>query len=314
MRTIGIAVLALTAAWPVWAPVRAAPLAGSAVCSSPQTPPARRLRACSEAMEHARDALERAQILLFRGSAWLDQGALDAAIADFDSSIALNERHAVAYNARGVAYFRIGKLDAAVSDYRAALAIDATYAAAYFNRANALLAQGELELAERDHGAVIELRPDFARGFAGRGRVRYFQARYWPSYRDLQRAVELDPHDGYSLLWAHLALHRLKTEPPEALPLPKAADNAEGWPLILLALLRKETDFAEVLKIANGAAPADRRVRLGEAHYYAGEGADIAGDREAALRHYRNALELGQPGRLEYIAATLALQDEPAKP
>lgn len=64
--------------------------------------------------------------------------------------------------------------------------------------------------------------------------------------------------------------------------------EAEAWPGPLLLFVRGEIDEAMLARlIALAADPADRRERLAEALYYAGEAAFARGQPELALRHFR---------------------------
>ena len=280
----------------------------AALCRSALTPPSVRLRACTAEFERRPDGAARAEILINRGSARLDRGEADLALVDFSAAIALDADNALAFNARGIAHHRSGNFRSAVRDYEAALKRDIDYAAAFHNRARAWLALAELERAERDFSAVIELRPDSARGFAGRGRVRYLRQDYWMAYRDLLRALEIDADDGYSLLWSRLTLRRLDAEAVRAKRLPLVSAAMETWPRLLISMVLGEEELATALDAARASDQAQRKVRECEARYYAGQMAELERRPGQAAEHYREALEVGDPGSLEYSAAALALR------
>ncbi len=51
-----------------------------------------------------------------RGDAYRNKGQYDRAIADFDTAIELDPKHAIAYSNRGIAYKKLGEIDKAMSD------------------------------------------------------------------------------------------------------------------------------------------------------------------------------------------------------
>jgi len=77
------------------------------------------------------------------GTALLDKGLYDQAIAHNERSIALRPDYAPGYNNLGAALRAAGRLDDAVARYKQALAIKPDFASASYNLANALLEQGK---------------------------------------------------------------------------------------------------------------------------------------------------------------------------
>jgi len=77
------------------------------------------------------------------GTALLEKGLSDQAIAHHERAIALRPDYAPAYNNLGAALRAAGRLDDAVARYQQALAIKPDFASASYNLANALLEQGK---------------------------------------------------------------------------------------------------------------------------------------------------------------------------
>jgi len=77
------------------------------------------------------------------GTALLEKGLYDQAIAHNERSIVLRPDYAPGYNNLGAALRAAGRLDDAVARYQQALAIKPDFASASYNLANALLEQGK---------------------------------------------------------------------------------------------------------------------------------------------------------------------------
>ena len=77
------------------------------------------------------------------GTAFLEKGQYDQAIAHHERAIALRPDYAPAYNNLGAVLRAAGRLDDAVARYQQALAIRPDFASASYNLANALLEQGK---------------------------------------------------------------------------------------------------------------------------------------------------------------------------
>ena len=58
----------------------------------------------------------------------------ERALADYNTSIALDPNHTFAYNNRGNVRFTLGDIDGSIADYTAAIRLNADYAIAYTNR------------------------------------------------------------------------------------------------------------------------------------------------------------------------------------
>lgn len=106
--------------------------------------------------------------------------------------LAADGRRADLYVERGQAHFLVHDFDAAIADYDRALKIDDGLDAAYFGRGMALGRRGDVADGIADLTTYIKRNPDSSRAFTKRG-VRYIwlgdEAR---AEADLTRAVELD--------------------------------------------------------------------------------------------------------------------------
>lgn len=100
------------------------------------------------------------RLLLHRGNAHAEAGALGKAIADYDSAITHNPRAPGAHYAKGVALTELGNEVDAIRCYDRAIEIKADYQAALLNRAWLLRKAGNWAQALKDYDRLIQLQPE----------------------------------------------------------------------------------------------------------------------------------------------------------
>ena len=86
-------------------------------------------------------------------------GALDAALAEFDEVIRINPNSAKAYDRRAGLYLKRGEIDKAIADYDELIRLDPKAASNYQARARLLLDKGEFDRAAADLSNAISLSP-----------------------------------------------------------------------------------------------------------------------------------------------------------
>jgi tetratricopeptide (TPR) repeat protein len=121
------------------------------------------LASCTRALRYPR--LSRSgevQILINRGIVHLRRRESEAALADFDTVIARNPRHAEAHLNRGAALVQMNQPGPAVVSITEALSlgVDEPHKA-YYNRGAAREALGDLRGAYEDYSTALEIRPDW---------------------------------------------------------------------------------------------------------------------------------------------------------
>jgi tetratricopeptide (TPR) repeat protein len=97
-----------------------------------------------------------------RGTAWLDKGELDEAIADFTQAIRLDPESPEPYSERGVAWYLKGEYDKATADCSEAIRLNPKDEMAYGNRGLTWCCKGEYGKATADYNEVIRLDPNNA--------------------------------------------------------------------------------------------------------------------------------------------------------
>jgi tetratricopeptide (TPR) repeat protein len=133
------------------------------------------------------------------GTALLDQGNYDQAIADFDTAIQLDPNDVAAYVHRGIAYYWKSDPVRANADFDKAIQTrphaddpmdDYYHGMAYYNEARYDPAISDLDKA-------IQLRPDFADAYLFRGRAYYIKSQYDNAMADFDKYIELLPDEPY---------------------------------------------------------------------------------------------------------------------
>ena len=117
----------------------------------------------------------------------------DKAIADYNKTIALNDKFAWPYHNRAVALGRLGRWDEAIVDYGRAVELDQRYADAYNGRAWAYCQIKNFDAALVDANRALELKPNEANYFDTRATAYAGLGRYEDALADYERAIKILP-------------------------------------------------------------------------------------------------------------------------
>jgi tetratricopeptide (TPR) repeat protein len=153
----------------------------------------RSIPACTLLIDRG-DALpgKRAELLLFRGTAYLINGDNDQAIKDLDESIRLHPRDADAFLSRGDAYYSKGDYQRALAEYDEASWIEPDHLGAYFARGDVYRKLGQAERGEGDAMFDRELA-------AGSAVTRRRDQKYWQQvaerFKLLDEAIRQNPSE-----------------------------------------------------------------------------------------------------------------------
>ena len=141
-----------------------------------------------------------------RSTAWIRKGDYDRAIADAARAISVNPKYAFAYNNRGFAYHQLRRYDAAIGDFDEAIRLDQKTPNYYSNRGNSLQEKGDIDRALADHDRAIELNPKLAPLYSNRGGAWREKGNLDRALADYDYAIKIDPklphpYVGRGLIW-----------------------------------------------------------------------------------------------------------------
>jgi tetratricopeptide (TPR) repeat protein len=143
--------------------------------------------------ERANGEQQRAEALVSRASAQLEEGQFDRALEDYKLAIALNPHSAAAYDGRGTTYRKRGEFERAILDYNHAIELCPACAQVYVNRGLAYYSTRRLDRAILDFDRAIQIQPDLVSAYESRATALSEIGEYRRAIIDLNRAAELNP-------------------------------------------------------------------------------------------------------------------------
>ncbi len=146
-----------------------------------------------------------------RGTLLLNMQRWHDAIEDFSQSLMLQPRQPNAWTNRGNAYRQLGQNGQAIADYNEALAQNPGMNIARNNRGVAYLNLGNFDAALADFNQVIADDPAYINAYINRAAVNINQAvrRYAPAVEDYDRVLAMDPGNVQALYFRGVALRHL---------------------------------------------------------------------------------------------------------
>lgn len=229
-----------------------------------------------------------------------------SAIKEMDRVVEADPERADALKRRGDYKDWSGQYDAAIADYGAAFEKSndpkflAERGAAYANKRDVPHALADLERA-------IAEAPDYAVGWFERGRIRFEGGDFKGAAADLNRAAELEPEDGFRVLWAYIAAARAG-DPDAAKTLATRADalDLSDWPgpLVEVFLGRRTPESVSEAEAPEGWERTGRRVEI---EFYLAMRDLLGGDAATARKRLRAARDLGITEYIESRAAVAEL-------
>jgi len=143
-----------------------------------------------------------------------------------------------------------------------------------------------------------------------RGNASFFLGRFDAAAEDYLHSLKLGPDDLYTSLWLFMAREYAGQD---GLPeLTRVAERLDlfYWPGPLANLFLGRTDVRATLEAARDPFLdlQGQNEQACEAYYYAGQYALLNGDRETAIRLFRESVKTGVTNFIEYDAARLALE------
>ena len=182
--------------------------------------------------EDAGDLNALAKAYCKRGKIDEENGALDKAMADYDTAIEYAPHNAHAYYDRGNLKNTMGDKEGAIADYNRAIQLDPNDAQAYERRGFALRSQKKYNEAIADYSKSLELKAD-ADTFAKRGYTYVTNLQeYEKGIADYEQALKINPNDSDTqqrLLYARQALEAKKAQPPSPETTNSSGTSGSQW-------------------------------------------------------------------------------------
>jgi tetratricopeptide (TPR) repeat protein len=138
-----------------------------------------------------------------------ERGNYRAAIADYDSTLALNPNFTEVYFRRGIAHSSLQHWSEAMADYTRSIAVSPAHSEAYLHRGNIRNILADWRGAKSDFNVAIGLNPNIAAAYIGRGRALCELNDCQLALNDYQRAISLNPTSGYAYNSRAFAYYRL---------------------------------------------------------------------------------------------------------
>ena len=276
------------------------------------------------------------------GTAHLNNGDRDMAIDDFSAALKYDPREVEVLNNRAFAYFAKREWDRALADYTAAISVDPKNALFYYNRGEVWRLTNDLQRAGSDFDTAIRLKPDYDDAYIRRGFVRVAQHDFLKALADFDKAVQINPNspvplsqrgiarfyvgryreaendlvislsaapqNAYSVLWLYLArLHQGKDD-ITALRDQSRTFNPAVFPGPVIRFYLGEITVNDVMAAVQKGTPQQQREQLCEASFYLGEEALMRGNRDEAVRLFRQAMSTNLTYFYEYQGAAVEMQ------
>ncbi|MCC9597229.1 MULTISPECIES: DUF3857 domain-containing protein [unclassified Rubrivivax] len=202
----------------------------------------------------------------------------------------------------------LGELDAARADFQAALALDPEPAATHAAAAVNALMRGAYDEAEQRAGEALRRAPGDLDALQTRARAAYLRGDAAAARAGFEAALKDRSvrEAGYAPIWLYLAARRAGDDGVATLR-QVAPAGERAWPHPVTRWLAGEARYDDALAATREGGRADPG-RECELQFFAGQKALLDGDRAAARRHFRRAVDTGVTEFIEYGMSRLELQ------
>jgi len=199
----------------------------------------------------------------------------DAALADFDQALALNDKSPRVWVNKGNTLAEMNQNDSALVCFDRAIELKPDYPDALNNRGAVWLRKGDMAKAAADFSRAIELNPAQRDAYANRSLAEVTMREFERSIADSRRAIELDPKNPGNYLQSGTI----------AVALQQLGRHQEAIP-----------EYDEAIRTAPPGEP-----RVGAYYLYRSYSWLALRDRSRALRDAQEALRLGSTVSPEYL-------------
>jgi Flp pilus assembly protein TadD len=127
------------------------------------------------------------------GNAYLHEGRLDDAVAEYRKAIEIKPRNAFAHYNWGVALLQVERPDEAIAQFQQALEVDPKFAEARYNMGNAYFRKGEMDAAIAEYQKVVALFPRSFEAYNNMGNAYVQKRDIDEAIAEYQQSLRLDP-------------------------------------------------------------------------------------------------------------------------
>jgi len=200
---------------------------------------------------------------------------------------------AAGYNNLANAFAKQGKISEAIKTAERALEVEPDYAVAQYNLGNLYAQQGKFDLAKRHFEAALRLLPNYAEAHGNYGQLLAEGGDIDAGMKHFEKAVTLNPTLSRAQLNLGVALAKQGKTAAAIEPLKAAARLNTGSPqasFFLGSVYAVQNRYAEAEASFNRALQIDGN--FAPAHQSLAQLFELQGNKEAALRHYREIARL----------------------
>lgn len=204
---------------------------------------------------------------------------------------------AAGYNNLANAYAKQGKVSDAIKTAERALEVEPDYGVAHYNLGNLYAQQGKFDAAKRHFEEALRLLPNYAEAHSNYGQLLAEGGNIEAGMKHFEKAVALNPTLSRAQLNLGVALAKQGKTEAAIEPLKAAARLYTDSPqasFYLGSVYAAQNRFAEAEASFNQALRIDRS--FAPAHQRLAELFELQGNKEAALRHYRETARLMRQG------------------
>jgi len=138
---------------------------------------------------------------------------------------------------------------------------------------------------------VIRLRPDYVQAWYSRGRAQFALGMFSTAIADLTHSIALDPTDGYSVLWLHLARSNTATSDVAELERNSTKLDLAAWPGPLINLYLGKVTPGEARAASARGDTETQTDRTCEAAFFIGEYELLRKDVATAKTQFQDAVK-----------------------
>ena len=222
-----------------------------------------------------------------------------------------DEQRARFHYDRGVRYDSVGLKILAKIDFHQALKLQPDLVDAYNFLGIYYTQDGEYESAYEAFDDVLELSSEYEYAYLNRGIALYYGERYKLAVEDMKSFYELNPQDGYRVLWLYITQATIDAKNAfTELAAQRESLKAGEWSTVLVDYYLGKVDDDQVFKLAenNLTRPNEYAERLCEAYFYMAKIAQAKGQDDRAANYFKLTLATNIYDFVEHRYARLELK------